>query len=183
MSDGSRTRQYPGLYRGTVAENKDPEFRGRVMLIVPDVASFVPNTWAEPCSPLSGPPGPGMGVYMVPMVGAGVWVMFEHGDVNKPVWLGCRFDLPADPPAISKLGNPVNPTIVIQTPMQNMLTISDLAPGVPPAPISGGIVLRSATGTMLVVNDSGIYLDTGKGASIRMVGPTITFNNGAMAIT
>ena len=35
---------------------------------------------------------------------------------------------------------------------------------------------------MIVVNDSGIYIDNGKGASITMVGPTITINNGALTV-
>lgn len=169
---------YPGLYRGTVTINTDPEFRGRLLLTVVDVLAFIPSTWAEPCTPLSGPPGP-MGVYMVPPPGAGVWVMFEHGDVNKPVWIGCRFDTPADPPIDAKLGNPADPSIVIQTLLKNTLVISDL----PPTPVTGGIMLRSTTGAMIVVNDSGIYLNNGKGATISMIGPAITFNLTAMTIT
>jgi len=35
---------------------------------------------------------------------------------------------------------------------------------------------------MIVVNDSGIYIQNGKGASITMVGPTVTVNNGALVI-
>jgi len=180
MSDGSRgTQTYPGLYRGTVMPTPDPEFRGRLMLTIPDVLSFVPSTWAEPCTPLSGPAGPGMGVYMVPPPGAGVWVMFEQGDPDKPVWIGCRFDTQADPPAMSKLSNPVDPSIIVSTMLQNQLVISDQ----PPTPVTGGIVLQSTTGAMLVVNDSGIYIDNAKGASIWLVGPSITFNKTAMAIT
>jgi hypothetical protein len=56
--------------------------------------------------------------------------------------------------------------------------ISDM----PPSPITGGIVLKSTTGAMIVVNDSGIYINNGKGASIMMTGPTITINNGALVI-
>jgi hypothetical protein len=33
------------------------------------------------------------------------------------------------------------------------------------------------------VNDSGIYIDNGKGASITLVGSTVTVNNGALAVT
>ncbi|QQP98140.1 phage baseplate assembly protein V [Lysobacter enzymogenes] len=179
MSNASRNGQFPGLYRGTVTLNTDPEFRGRLLLMIPDVTTFVPSTWAEPCTPLAGPTGPGMGVYMVPTVGAAVWVMFEHGDVNKPVWMGCRFDTQADAPSMSKLSNPLDPSIIISTVLQNQLIISDL----PPTPLTGGIVLQTTTGAMLVVNDSGIYIDNGKGASIWLVGPTITFNKTAMAIT
>jgi hypothetical protein len=168
---------YPGVYRGTVMPFPDPEFRGRLLLTIPDVLAFVPSTWAEPCAPLSGPPGP-MGVYMVPPPGAGVWVMFEHGNVNKPVWIGCRFDTTADPPIDVKLSNPLDPSIVIQTLLKNTVVISDL----PPTPITGGIVLRSTTGAMIVVNDSGIYLNNGKGAMISMIGKVIDFNVGAMTI-
>ncbi len=170
---------YPGLYRGTVGPIPDPEFRGRLQVTVPDVLSFVPLTWAEPCTPLSGPTGPGMGVYMVPPPGSAVWVMFEHGDVNLPVWLGCRFDTSTSPPAMAKLGNPLDPNIVIQSLLQNMVMVSDM----PPTPATGGIMLKSTTGAMIVVNDSGIYLSNGKGATITMVGPSINFNLGAMIIT
>jgi len=180
MSDGPNgAGQFPGLYRGTVVINVDPEMRGRLMLTIPDVLAFVPSTWVEPCTPLSGPVGPGMGVYMVPPVGAGMPGRWEHADVNKPVWIGCRFDGPSDVPPLALVGNPADPNIVIQSLLQNMLMISDM----PPTPLTGGIVLKSATGAMLVVNDSGIYLDNGKGASIWLVGPTITFNKTAMAIT
>jgi len=170
---------YAGLYRGTVTINVDPQMRGRLLLTIPDVLAFVPSTWAEPCTPLAGPTGPGMGVYMVPPPGAAVWVMFEHGDVNKPVWIGCRFDTGSDPPAMAKLGNPADPNIVIQSLLQNMLMVSDM----PPTPATGGIILKSTTGAMIVVNDSGIYLNNGKGASITLVGPAINFNLGAMTIT
>ncbi|MGH8082010.1 MAG: phage baseplate assembly protein V [Lysobacter sp.] len=179
MSNAARNGQFPGIYRGTVTLNTDPDFRGRLLLMVPDVTAYIPTTWAEPCTPLSGPPGPGMGVYMVPPIGAGVWLMFEHGDVNKPVWLGCRFDTMADAPALAKLGNPADPNIVIQSLLQHTLMVSDM----PPTPLTGGIVLKSTTGAMLVVNDSGIYLDNGKGASIWLVGPSIMFNKTAMTIT
>jgi hypothetical protein len=174
----AQSDDFPGLYRGTVAINVDPEFRGRLLLTIPDVLSFVPSTWAEPCTPLAGPTGPPMGVYMVPPIGTGVWVMFEHGDVNKPVWLGCRFDIAANVPPLALVGNPADPNIMIQSLLQHSITVSDM----PPSPVTGGIVLRSTTGAMIVVNDSGIYITNGKGATMTMIGPTIDFNIGALTI-
>jgi hypothetical protein len=56
--------------------------------------------------------------------------------------------------------------------------LSDAAP----TPLTGGIVLKSATGAAIVVNDSGIYIQNGKGASLIMVGPSVTINNGALVI-
>jgi hypothetical protein len=62
---------------------------------------------------------------------------------------------------------------------QHALLISDA----PPTPATGGVVLQSATRATIVVNDSGIYINNGKGASITLVGPTVTINNGALAVT
>lgn len=170
--------KFYGKYRGTVVQNVDPEFRGRLQVMVTDVQSFIPSTWAEACVPLAGPPGPGMGTYFVPPIGAAVWVEFERGDPNRPIWTGCRFATPTDVPLLAKAGLPVSPNIVFTTLSQNTLMVSDM----PPTPATGGIVLQSATGAMIVVNDSGIYINNGKGSMITMVGPTVTINNGALVV-
>lgn len=177
MSNSNASQQFLGKYRGTVINNVDPELRGRLILSVPDVFSAVPSTWAEPCTPLAGPTGPAMGVYLVPPIGAGVWVEFEHGDPNYPIWVGCRWGGPSDIPPLAHAGLPVSPNIVLQTLGQHALVISDL-----PGP-TGGIMLKSATGASIIVNDTGIYIQNGKGASLIMTGPTVTINNGALVVT
>lgn len=174
----SPNRQFFGKYRATVLQNIDPEQRGRLQLNIPDVLGAIPSTWAEASVPLAGPSGPPMGVYMVPPIGAGVWVEFEHGDPNLPVWTGCRWGAQSDIPPFARAGIPASPNIVLQTLGQHTLMISDA----PPSPATGGIVLKSATGAMLVINDSGIYIQNGKGASITLLGPTIDFNSGALTI-
>src|SRR5262245_7732109 len=124
--NASPNKQYFGKYRGTVINNIDPEMRGRLLLLVPDVLGPLPSTWAEPCVPLAGPTGPPMGSYFVPPIGAGIWVEFEQGDVNHPIWVGCRFGSAADVPPLAFAGLPVSPNIVLQTAGQNTLVISDL---------------------------------------------------------
>jgi uncharacterized protein involved in type VI secretion and phage assembly len=170
------TKRFFGKYAGTVLNNIDPERRGRLLLNVPDVLSFVPSTWAEACVPLAGPTGPPMGVYMVPPIGAGVWVEFEQGDPGRPIWVGCRWGLASDVPPLAHAGLPISPNIVLQTAGQNSLVISDL-----PGP-TGGIMLKSATGATIIVNDTGIYIQNGKGASLIMTGPTTNINNGALTV-
>ena len=174
MSDSEK---YLGKYRGLVVNNIDPELRGRLLLSVPDVLGPVPSTWAEPCVPLAGPTGPSMGVYMVPPLGAGVWVEFENGDPDYPIWVGCRWGSPSDLPPLAHAGLPVSPNIVMQTAGQNAMVISDL-----PGP-TGGLMLKSATGATIIVNDTGIYIQNGKGASLVMTGPTVTINNGALVVS
>jgi uncharacterized protein involved in type VI secretion and phage assembly len=173
----STGKKYFGKYRGTVINNIDPEQRARMLIMVPDVLGLIPSTWAEPCVPLAGPTGPPMGAYFLPPIGAGVWVEFEQGDVNYPIWTGCRFGSAADIPTLALAGLPVSPSIVLQTAGQNTIAISDL-----PGP-TGGIMLKSTTGATLIVNDTGIYIQNGKGATLTMLGPTVTINAGALTIT
>ena len=177
MSNSNSSQNFIGKFRATVLNNVDPETRGRLMLTIPDVLGVVPSTWAEPCTPLAGPTGPPMGVYMVPPIGAGVWVEFEHGDPDYPIWVGCRWGGPSDIPPLAHAGLPISPNIVMQTAGQNSFVISDL-----PGP-TGGLMLKSATGASIIVNDTGIYIQNGKGASLIMTGPTVTINNGALVVT
>jgi uncharacterized protein involved in type VI secretion and phage assembly len=172
----TESKKYYGKYRGTVVQNLDPEQRGRLQVEVPDVLSLVPSTWAEACVPLSGTLGPPMGVYVVPPVGAAVWVEFEHGDPNLPVWVGCRFANASDVPTAALAGIPSDPNIIIQSLAQHMIMISDL-PGV------GGITLQSSTGAQLIVSDTGITLSSGPGGtSILMTDLGIDINTGTLTV-
>jgi len=169
--------------------NLDPLGMGRLMISVADVAGLVPSNWALPCVPALGLQ---LGVLAVPMVGAGVWVEFEQGDMNHPVWTGCYpggpLDIPITAQPVLIPGTPAIPAFVVQTPLQNALVVSDLPPAPamspmpPPAPVPGGIVLRSASGAMIVVNAAGIFLHSGQGASIVLTGPTVNVNNGALTV-
>jgi len=170
-------RRFYGKHRGTVVNNLDPQLRGRLLVTVPDVLGLVPSSWAEACVPLAGPTGMPMGAYLVPPIGAGVWVEFEGGDPAYPIWTGCRWGSEGDVPPLAHAGLPVTPNIVLQSGGQHALVISDL-----PGP-TGGIMLRSATGASLIVNDTGIYLQNGRGASLVMTGPMVDVNNGALTVT
>jgi uncharacterized protein involved in type VI secretion and phage assembly len=170
MNDGQK---YYGKYRGMVLNNVDPMQIGRLLVQVPDVAGLIPSTWAMPCFPISGKQ---MGGYMIPQIGAGVWVEFEQGNPDYPIWSGCWYGSAAEVPALALAGNPASPNIVFQSGLQNTLVISDL-----PGP-TGGIMLKSTTGATLIVNDTGIYISNGKGAMITMVGPSVTINNGALVV-
>jgi uncharacterized protein involved in type VI secretion and phage assembly len=163
-----------GKYRGTVVNNVDPLQIGRIQVTVPDVSALLPTSWAVPCVPIAGKQ---MGSYFVPQIGAGAWIEFEHGDPDFPVWVGCFWGTVAEVPALALAGIPGSPNIVLQTAAQNAIVISDL-----PGP-TGGIMLKSPTGASIVVNDTGIYIQNGKGASITLVGPTTTVNAGALVIT
>ena len=162
-----------GKYRGTVVNNIDPMQMGRIQATVPDVSALLPTSWAMPCVPVAGLQ---TGVFTVPIVGSGVWIEFEQGDADYPIWVGGFWGSAGEVPAISRLAPPAVPSFSFQTPLQNGLIVSDL-----PGP-TGGIMLKSATGATIIVNDTGIYIQNGKGASIVMTGPSVTINNGAMVL-
>lgn len=171
MADDNK---YYGKYRGMVLNNIDPMQKGRLLIQVPDVSGLGTSSWAMPCVPIAGPQ---MGSFFLPIIGSGVWVEFEGGNPDYPIWTGCFWGSAAEVPALALAGVPASPNIVLQTTGQNTIVVSDL-----PGP-TGGIMLKSMTGAALIVNDTGIYIQNGKGASIIMTGPTTTINNGAMVIT
>lgn len=164
---------YYGKYRGMVINNADPMQMGRLLVQVPDVMGLVPSSWALPCFPFTGKQ---MGMWALPQIGAGVWVEFEKGDPDFPIWSGCWFGSAAEVPALALAAPPAVPNVVLQTQAQNMLMISDV-----PGP-TGGILLKTTTGALISINDIGITISNGKGATIMMNGPTVTINQGALVI-
>jgi hypothetical protein len=165
--------RFYGVYRGAVVDNIDPLNMGRILATVPDVSGLTPTTYAMPCIPIAGKQ---MGTFMVPQIGAGVWIQFEAGDPDRPVWTGGWWGSAAEVPALALSGVPGDPNYVIQTTLENAIVISDL-----PGP-TGGIMLKSTTGATIIVNDTGIYIQNGMGASIVMTGPTVTINDGALVV-
>ena len=162
-----------GKYRGMVVNNIDPMQIGRVQVQVPDVLGPALTSWAMPCVPAAGKQ---CGVYVVPQVGAGVWIEFEQGDPDYPIWVGGFWGSAAEVPALALAGVPGSPSIVLQTATQVTLMLSDL-----PGP-TGGILLKAGT-AMISVSTAGITITNGQGAMITMPsGPMIDFNAGALTV-
>lgn len=169
MSDG----KFYGKYRGAVLNNIDPMQMGRVQVQVPDVLGIGISSWAMPCVPIAGKQS---GTFMVPQIGAGVWVEFEQGDQDYPIWVGGFWGSAAEVPALALAGLPVSPSIVLQTGSQNTLMLSDL-----PGP-TGGILLKSTTGALISINEVGITISNGQGATIMLNGPAVNINQGALTV-
>jgi uncharacterized protein involved in type VI secretion and phage assembly len=162
-----------GKFRGTVINNVDPMQIGRIQAMVPDLAGFVPGTWAMPCLPMA---GINTGVFTVPMIGSGVWVEFERGDPDYPIWVGGYWGSSAEVPLMARTVPPAVSGITIQTTLKNGIVVSDV-----PGP-TGGILIQTTTGAMISVSDVGIVISNGKGAIINMTGPTVDINLGALTV-
>src|SRR5688500_12525 len=97
--------KYYGKHRGLVLNNIDPMQKARLLVQVPDVLGLGTSSWAMPCVPIAGPQ---MGVYVVPLIGSGVWVEFEGGDPDYPIWTGGFWGTAAEIPALAFAGIPVS---------------------------------------------------------------------------
>ena len=154
-----------GKYRGKVTENKDPQRLGRIRALVPAVAEDVLN-WAMPCVPYA---GPGVGFFMIPPVDAHVWIEFEGGDPDYPIWSGCFWDegdVPADPAIPQKK--------VLKTDTAT-ITLDD-------TPGAGGVLIETTAGMKIEIKASGIEINNGQGGSIKLTGPKVSTNDGALEV-
>jgi len=115
----SEQKRYYGKYRGLVLNPVDVAFNGKVLASV-IVGGLPLQVQAEACTPYA---GPGVGFYAIPPVGAGVWIEFEEGDLDKPIWAGCWW----------KEGE----VLALLTP--------DIAPPPSPASAAALVVLRTPT--------------------------------------
>jgi uncharacterized protein involved in type VI secretion and phage assembly len=157
-----------------VLDNVDPMQMGRLMVQVADASNVIPSSWAMPCLPFAGIQN---GFYVTPAIGAGVWIEFEQGNPDYPIWVGCFWGSADEVPDLALAAPPDTQQVVLQTVEMNTVVISDV-----PGP-TGGIILTSTSGAFISINDTGITIDNGQGASIVMNGPSITVNEGALQVT
>ena len=174
---GAGAKRYYGKYRGLVLDNIDPLQIGQILAQVPDLLGETPSTWAMPCVPAAGIQA---GCFIVPPIGSQVWMEFEQGDPDYPIWSGGFWGTVADVPIFATAPPAIPPgqNIVLQTTGENMVLISDAAP----TPATGGIILKSVSGAMIVVNETGIYISNGQGATITLIGPAVAINETALTV-
>ena len=160
-----------GKYRGIVTDIQDTLMTGRIKATVPDVFGDQESGWAMPSVPFG---GDGMGFFALPKVGAGVWIEFEHGDPDYPIWSGCWFGAATEMPPIL-LAPPPYKKFLIQTEGGNNILLDD-------TPGKGGITLKTSGGQKIVMTATSLEIDNGQGASIKLSGTKVTINNGALEV-
>lgn len=184
MSDpADEAQRFYGKYRGQVLINVDPLNLGRITAMVPAVFGVIPSGWALPALPLAGVL---MGLFAVPAIGSWVWIEFEGGDPEHPIWSGCFWGegetpLPAKVPA-----PPPGVKVVLQTQTGHNIVVDD-------TPGAGGILLTAAPGVpgaspMVSVTPIGIILQvpgctvTLTSAGLTITAPTVTVTGNPVAI-
>ena len=165
---------YYGKYRGVVVDNQDPEGLGRIQARVPDIhGTSGQSPWCLPCVPVAGIK---MGIFVLPPKGANVWIEYEGGDLDYPIWTGGYWANSSMMPRGADSAGLLD-TMVVSTTLGSTLTLSDQ-----PGP-AGGIKMTTRGGAKIEINDLGITIDNGQGASITLRGATVSINKAALTVT
>jgi len=163
-------KRFYGKYRGTVVNNIDPNRSGRMQVSCPFVLGENILSWAMPCVPFTGITE---GFYMLPTIGSNIWVEFEAGDPDRPIWSG-GFWGPGQIPTEALF-----PTVRTISTLAARVTLDD-TPGAGGVTITVGPPAIVAPCTISCGVD-GIEISVG-GAKITMDIAKVDVNNGALQV-
>lgn len=167
--------RFYGKYRALVVENADPDNRGRLKLKIPDIlGNEVVSAWALPCAPYGG--AANQGFFFIPEVDASVWVEFESGRLDNPIWVGSFWGTGEAPKGNGADGTeeseiPSPPTRkVIKTLKGHSIQLEDAEDG------DMLMLLEATNGNLLVMNADGIKITDGTNKT------TITLNDSGLKV-
>lgn len=155
-----------GKYQGVVSDNRDPLMLGRLRAKVNDVLGDNESGWAKPAVPYA---GNGVGLFLIPPNEASVWIEFEHGDPDYPIWSGC-FWAQGEVPA-----SPAVPEMKVLKTDSATITLDD-------TPGAGGITIETSDGKKITMSTTGIEVTDGKW-SIKLSPDSVSVNDGALEVT
>jgi len=160
-----------GKYRGVVTDNQDQLTLGRVRARVQDVLGDNESGWALPSSPYAGDK---VGLFLIPPTGANVWIEFEHGNPDYPIWSGCFWSEGKIPHETTP---PLLPNIKILKTNTSTIMLDD-------TPGAGGITIETSVGTgaKIVINTEGIEISGGELGDIKVTANSVSINNGALEV-
>lgn len=144
--------RYYSSYRGFVVDRDDPAKLGRLQLLIPQVTGTTPyKYWAIPKGVYS---GKGYGSQVLPQKGDLVWVEFEGGCPEIPIWNHGYFgknEMPND----EELKDPN--TYWFKTPKGNLVLLNDT---------KNLIRIKTSLGDIVELNESSVSIVTKKQISL-----------------
>lgn len=134
------TGRYYSIYRGIVENIDDPKGLGRLIIRVPVIhGKNIPDDWAWPCVPI--------GSWIPFQKGDPIYVFFESGRVEQPIWMNGWYS------SKNKLPKGADKDIIIfESRNGNQITISNN---------SNDIKIKSVSGLDITINDK-ITIGNGK---------------------
>jgi uncharacterized protein involved in type VI secretion and phage assembly len=165
MSTGDR---WFGKFRGVVTDNEDPDGIGRIKARVQQFGDKDKDLiWALPALPFA---GPGVGLYLIPPKKAWVWIEYEGGDRQRPIWTGCFWtNRPTIDP--TKLPGAKQNIKVLKT-KNCTITIND---------DNGAVAIETKDGRLSITSQA-VELTNGT-ATVKLASKTVSLNGNALEVT
>ena len=169
-------KRHWGKYRGTVIDNQDVPPKGRLLVSVPGI---VITNWAMPCVPFA---SVFAGTFIRPEINSNVWVEFERGDPDKPIWTGSWWG-DAQIPFIAEEYNavPVTPVVTIETGLAG-ISISEIPiavglnqPGNVNLKAGGGVATIALAPDGVSINAPHVTITTTTPGGFTIITPSGTF--------
>lgn len=162
----------PGAVVATVTNSADPADTGRVKVELPWLADQAESHWAPVVSVGAGPE---RGLQVIPEVGDEVVVVFDHGDVRRPIVLGGLFNDRDQLPAPDAVAGGHTEVRVLRTRAGHTLTFDDTGGG-------EQVTLVTARGARIAVVDAPeptIELADGSGNTVTMGADSVAIDSAA----
>ena len=126
--------RYYSNYRGFVLSNEDPQNQNRLFVVIPGInPNTKKGTWAYPKNSWG---GKDYGVSMLPLKNDMVFIEFQHGDTEVPIWSHAGWALDEKPEELKPTTN-----YGFKTPKGNLVVIEDGE-----SDTDGRILVKSKTG-------------------------------------
>jgi hypothetical protein len=169
---------YFGKYRGIVTDVGDPNNQCRIKARVDALLDGQETGWALPVAPFA---GDGHGMVMLPAVGSGVWIEFEAGRLDHPLWSGAWWASGQRPDPqgdqvwviVSEHGH----TIILDDENDELKLVHGGPPG-PTITLSGDEIVLTMGACEIKISADSISLNQGQ-IKIGLAGVSLV--NGAMA--
>ena len=140
--DAPAGKRFFGKYRGTVMQSEDLTGEGKIQVNVPGISL---GNWATPCVSFADAL---MGSFVKPRPGANVWVEFENGDPDLPIWVGSWWGVPRTVGTMAQTLAPAVPAMTFET-LTAGIAISDFPINANAAP-PGNVVIQAAKGVVVI---------------------------------
>ena len=162
---------YYGKYRGQVKNNIDPMQLGRLQVSAAAVLGEGTLSWAMPCTPFA---GSGVGLYMMPPIGANVWVEFEGGDPDYPIWSGCFW------------GEGETAALQATLPLIKVIKVDGITFTLSEVPGAGGLTIDVgspgvAVPVKIACDSSGVSISVGS-SKLALTPASVSINDGALQV-